>query len=251
MQNNKHDSSGSGALRRGLLILALLHRNHPVGLPIRSIVQETGLPRPTVYRLLDALLEEGYVFQGKNGKAFGFAGFSVSRDKGALFKSQALLTARMRTLAEVTGNSVYLIVRKNADAMCVHREFGAYPIQISTLAIGQRHPLGVGAAGLALLSAYGDDVVDTILRQNSERLQAHGGMTVKVIRQLIKNSRTRGFSIVGQYAVEGVTGIGVAIKERGKPVAGLSICSTTERIAAVGHRAITTHLTDAIKDVVT
>lgn len=47
------------ALERGLLILELLNRAN--GMTIKDVAAQTGLPRPTAFRFLHTLMEQGYV----------------------------------------------------------------------------------------------------------------------------------------------------------------------------------------------
>src|SRR3546814_18177286 len=99
----------------------------------------------------------------------------------------------MQKVAAKTGNSVYLIRCTESDSCCLRREFGWYPIQINTLAVQKSQPLGVGAAGLALLAAYSDAEVDRILECNAPRLDRYGNMTTDLMRQLVRNTRARGY----------------------------------------------------------
>ncbi|MFQ6720362.1 helix-turn-helix domain-containing protein [Bordetella pertussis] len=51
--------SGAGprTLRRGLMVLAALRDQGPRGLSVTDIARQTGIQRPTIYRLLAALLD--------------------------------------------------------------------------------------------------------------------------------------------------------------------------------------------------
>ncbi|WP_227163463.1 IclR family transcriptional regulator, partial [Lactiplantibacillus plantarum] len=59
----------------------------------------------------------------------------------------------LRQISDVSGDSAFLICRAGGDSLCLHREVGNYPVQVLAVTIGHRQPLGVGAAGLALLGA--------------------------------------------------------------------------------------------------
>ncbi|MCR2134573.1 hypothetical protein NSX40_24540, partial [Salmonella enterica] len=74
-----------------------------------------------------------------------------------------------------------------------------------------RQPLGVGAAGLALLGALPPAEADEVIAQNEQALRAYGGMTVAQMRRLAENARDRGWAVVGNAAVPGVLGVGVAL----------------------------------------
>src|SRR3546814_12758518 len=54
-------TSGPRTLRRGLQILRTLQANPESGLNVSSLARITDLQRPTVYRLLAALVESGFL----------------------------------------------------------------------------------------------------------------------------------------------------------------------------------------------
>src|SRR5690606_13828338 len=102
-------------------------------------------------------------------------------------------TPAMRRIAAATGNSTFLIRRAGCDSLCLHREFGDYPIQVVSVIVGGRQPLGVGAAGLALLSALPNDGVDEVLRHNAALLHAYGNISLQTMRHLVRSTRARGY----------------------------------------------------------
>lgn len=57
------DLSGSQSVDRALRLLALVGRESASGLPLSEIVAESGLNKPTVRRLLLALMRAGLVEQ--------------------------------------------------------------------------------------------------------------------------------------------------------------------------------------------
>lgn len=58
-----------------------------------------------------------------------------------------------------------------------------------------RQPLGVGAAGLALLSALEDREVEAVFEVNTPNLPLYGGMTPSRLRALVSAARERGWSV--------------------------------------------------------
>ena len=99
--------------------------------------------------------------------------------------------------------------------------------------MGHRQPLGVGAAGLALLAALPPGESDEVIAQNEQALRAYGGMTVAQMRRLVENTRNRGWSVVGNAAVPGVLGVGVALCDAGGyPRLAVSVSSLISRMQA-------------------
>ena len=71
-----------------------------------------------------------------------------------------------------SGDTSFLSVRRDAFAVCLHREEGAYPIRTHALEVGDRHPLGVGGGSLAILATLPDAEIERVLAGLSGRPQA-------------------------------------------------------------------------------
>jgi|694.fasta_scaffold93799_4 DNA-binding IclR family transcriptional regulator len=247
MVNKRSAEGSSGALRRGLQILALLHRNHPASLSIQDISSQSGLPRPTVYRLLEALIDEGCATRCQQSGNFEYIGLGSRLPLQPLqHKNLEVVMTRMKNIAQRTGDSVYLVIQNGVDSMCVHRELGHYPIQVNSLAVGQRQPLGIGSGGLSILAAGSDEELERVIQVNTPRFTHYNGLSATTVKQLVHNTRSRGYAIIGSYAIPGVTGVGMAVFDNGKPIAGLCVSSTTERMSIAHQRLIAKCLQEAL-----
>lgn len=231
-------ASGPRTLRRGLQVLRALQENPQGGLNVTELARKTGLQRPTIYRLLAALQDGGFARPAGNTKRFvacqGSVAPSLAQDPRI-----ELAFPVMRDLAAQTGDAVFLVVRDGAESVSLWREIGPYPVQILATFAGKRQPLGVGSGGMALLAKLDDKTVDDIIAQNSSQLEQYGGMTTRELRQLVTNTRTRGYSVVGNYAVRGALGVGCALCDAdGQPYLAISVTAITERMPATRQREI-------------
>ncbi|WP_238534287.1 IclR family transcriptional regulator domain-containing protein [Advenella kashmirensis] len=153
----------------------------------------------------------------------------------------------MRTISEKTGDSSFLIRQDNADSLCIHREIGTYPLQVLSIQIDHKQPMGVGAAGLALLSYLPESEQERILAENEHKLYPYGAITVKKLRLLMTATRERGWSAVGNAAVQGVLGVGVAIADRrGCPRFAISVSSVEARFTVKRQKAVVQIIKDEI-----
>lgn len=226
------NSAGPRTLRRGLHILQTLQAHDENGLSVTELSRLTGLQRPTIYRLLAALTECNFV--QTVGKTRRYAA-----TKQALAPTETehhlveIAKPFMRDLAFKVGDAVFLIIRENNNSLTLWREIGPYPVQILGTYVNKRQPLGVGSAGMALLAKLDDNTIDQIIENNSNELDHYGAMTQREMRQLIENTRTRGYSVVGNYAVRGALGVGCALcSSQGHPLFALSVTAITERMPA-------------------
>jgi DNA-binding IclR family transcriptional regulator len=137
----------------------------------------------------------------------------------------------LRRISDATDDSVFLVVRHRNKSLCVHRELGRYPVQVLVVTKGHRQPLGVGAAGLALLAALPADVAQRIVEQNRAALNAYGEMTVTQMAQLVNETRERGWSSVGNTAVPGALGVGMATRDADNRARfAVSVASVVDRM---------------------
>ena len=85
-----------------------------------------------------------------------------------------LASGTLRSLSDQVGDAVFLSVRSDADTVCVDRKIGDFPIQVLSIEIGSRRPLGISANGAAMLSRMTAGKAGAILDQNADRLKSFG-----------------------------------------------------------------------------
>lgn len=191
----------------------------------------TGLERPTVYRLLATLLEGGYVVrQGRFRYTVGPRLTALARPTGSPALAERLRPVLARVSASC-GDAAFAIVREGAQSHCIARHLGTHPVQVLVIQVGTRQPLGVGAAGLALLAALSDEDVRATIDANAPVLGQYGGMTPERMNVLVRSTRERGWSVVGNHAIQQVLAVGMAVRNtKGIPVAAISVASTEGRM---------------------
>src|SRR5690606_29874457 len=137
----------------------------------------------------------------------------------------------MRRLADRLGDAVFLVVRDGHESLAIHREIGDHPIQILATYPGNRHPLGGGSSGMALLASLPEEEANRIVELNAHRLEEYGGMTPNVLHRLRKNAQVRGYAVMQNYALRGAMGVGCALTDaNGYPILALSVSAITERM---------------------
>lgn len=219
--------SGAGALRRGLHILSLLKRSEGAPLSPAQIASALSIPRPSAYRVLSTLESESYVTRTSDGKRFMLAEPGAETYSG--FSGR--LREVMERVATRTGNPVFLVRREGADLVCLHREIGTHRLQILSMRVGHRAPLGVGAAGIALLSRLPEPELAAVLDENAGNYVSYRNLQVSTIRTLIENCRARGYAVVGNYMLPGVLSVGVCVQREGShPHTAMSVTAPHERL---------------------
>src|SRR5690606_2411295 len=104
--------SDAGSLKRGVQILRVLATAGPRGLALTEIVARTGMPHPSVHRILRQLSEERLVARHEELKRYRLGplayelGIAVTTIYGDL---RDLCASVMEKLAIESGDTVYLI----------------------------------------------------------------------------------------------------------------------------------------------
>lgn len=222
---------GTRALRRGLTLLDAILAAGKDGLRVIDMCRAAGLERPTVYRLLATLIDCGYVVQHGRFRYVRGPRLAAMPQRGESTDLSGKLGPVLARVSQACGDAAFGVVRDGALSRCIARHVGTHPVQVLVIQVGTRQPLGVGAAGLALLAALPDATVDEVIAANAGVLDQYGGMTPDRMRILIRATRERGYSVIGNHATRGALAVGMAVHDRdGEPVAGISVATTLARM---------------------
>lgn len=223
------------AVARIAAILRFLASSGSRGARLSDIAESTFLAKSTTHRLVQSLLDERLVKRHPRtgyyqlGDDIALLGHSVSANALEIHK---IASPIVQTIADLTGDTAYLSVRSGMESVCVERCFGPFPIKTLTIDTGSRRPLGVGAGGLAILSAMTDQEINRIMAEILPSLDQFPGFAAPVIPKLVAETRKRGYSFSDGQIAAGVRGLGVAVLNSAREPAGaLSIASISSRIA--------------------
>jgi len=143
-------TAGSQTLARGLRALKAIAAS-PDGLTIQEVADQLEVHRTIAYRILNTLADESLVRRNEDGRFRGASGLLGL----ATAAHSAMRAAALPVLEEVADElqaTVSLLVQEGHDAvaLAVSEPRGtSYHISFTQ---GSRHPLGLGAAGRALLA---------------------------------------------------------------------------------------------------
>ena len=226
--------TGAQSIERAFSVLRVVAAHRDKGARLTDIVAATGVSKPTVRRILAAMIRERAIeqdpvsrlyFLGQEMYVFG----TVAADRYGIHK---IAVPSLVRLAQVSEDTVFLSVPSGSESVCLHCEEGAFPIRCHALSVGRRHPLGVGAGSLALLSAMPDHEVERIVAANAKICaDKYPIFTPKLLRDLVERTRKIGYALIEALVVPGSYGIGVAVPDnRGQPLAALSIAAIASRM---------------------
>ena len=224
--------AGAQVVGRIALLLRLVGRD-PNGSPLADIVRDSGLTRPTVYRLLSSLAAEGLLVldPGTHTWRYGPEIFVMGTVAAPRYPIEELARPALQRLADATGESAFLSIRRGLETVCLLREEGSFPVRSFVLHEGVRFPLGVASAGLAILSALPDPEVEQVLAAQAGLTERWGVQNApESIRVHIQATRERGCALNPGLILEGSWGMGAAVFDRaGRPAWALSLTGIEPR----------------------
>lgn len=248
-QEKPEPKAGAQAIRRALTVLRILAAGRETGLPLRDVVHATGLTRPTAHRIIHALVDEGIVEKNKSTDRYAI-GQQVPELALARSSRSPLLVAAEPVLAQVSkqlGDTLFLTTRTGHDTLCIARYIGAYPIQILSIEVGARRPLGVSSAGVAILAAMSDEDARGIVLANEPRLKAYRITAAAALRQ-IASARRKGYGLRDVGLVPGTKSISAWIRSGNEePIAAITLSAIRSRLGPRREAEVTETLNKAAR----
>lgn len=145
------------ALERGISVLRCFSEERPVQ-GYAELVRMTGIPRPTLNRIVGTLLGAGMLKNAPMADRFMLGPGVVSLARVFLGSLDVRGVARphLQALAEEVGVSTYLAVRDGMEMVIIEACRPRSSMLTARLDVGSRAPLPVSALGRAFLSAIDD-----------------------------------------------------------------------------------------------
>jgi DNA-binding IclR family transcriptional regulator len=219
------------AISKVCAVMSTLSARSP--LRLNEISEATGLNRVTALRILEELSEFGFLQRSGNPPRYDF-GPEVVAIAGAASRSlniREMVRPSLLRLADMSGDTVLLSVRSNAEAICVDRVTGDYPIRANFLDIGSRRALGVGGGSMALLASMAEVERDAILEITCRRLSSYPRLSREVLLEHIGFFEANGYVAMYDVVVDKMGAVGYPVRDaHGTVVGSISIVALSERI---------------------
>ncbi|MFU1912941.1 IclR family transcriptional regulator [Bordetella avium] len=225
-------TKGAQAVFRALSLLRLISRCHPQGIGIAELAAEAGLDRSTAYRLASSLVEFGLAERDpmrnyRLGVEAMQLGLAAMRSAPVVERLRPI----MRRLARRTEDTVFLVVRNGDYGHCLHCEEGSYPVKALVLRVGGMRVLGIGSAGITLLSNLPDDEIAALYQRHQDEFDPRG-LSLGDLRKLVQQTRRRGHADTADLVADGVSGVGMRFEFASGSQAAISVAAIRSRMSA-------------------
>ena len=221
-----------GILQRSADLVQLLAEEG--ALSPAEIADRVDTPRPTVYRLGDALAQAGLAEALPGSRiALSRRWLRLGDAARAAMSEWRLARPILDALADATGQTVFLSVRRAEESVCIDWTPGQ-ALNVLLLKPGRALPLYAGAEGRTTLAFGVDDVDGYLKRAPFPAFNQRTLTTVAKLRRDIATTRDRGYAISDEDVTEGIGALGAPVRTtRAGTFAGvLSVAGLAENLTA-------------------
>jgi IclR family mhp operon transcriptional activator len=203
-------------IRRAFVVLEALNRRRSTALTV--LAAETGLPRPTLVRLLKTLMALGYAAHVSREAGYRLTDHVLSLAGGVRFIDHLVDAAipHMSRFTSENGWPLYLATL-SAGAMTIrHSTAPESPMSFEGAGYNRQSPMLIGALGRAWLAFCSDDQRRTILR-------GIGARQGPVLAASFEQIRSDGFAFTRPARPTRIHGIAVPILSKERVLGSLSM----------------------------
>lgn len=224
--NTDKTTQMAGSLNRATLLINAIARGSRKGSLLTELVARTELPRPTIHRVLDMLINIGWVERDEIT-----ARFNLGQDLAALGYSaiirhplERIAALELSPLADDINQVIYLNVRSGVDMVCIGRYEGQAQIMVGRGWVGMRGPFGMSPSCMAMLAHMPADEVKEIVQANMSRYHRIEGFDELGFHKTLEQSMNKGYGTYDNILLDRTTsGFGVAIlAPTGYPIAAIA-----------------------------
>lgn len=212
---------GAAAVTKGLRLLQVISELGDEA-TIRHIQQHAGLPRPTVYRLLNTLEQEGFVERNPIGGEYvlGRQLVRLAQHSQAQGNLQGQVRATLQAIGKATGETVHLAVPYGCHMTFIDKVESPEAVRMASY-IGMPIPMHSTSVGKAYLAALDSDICEQYLSQI--RFDAVTPQTITgptAFRDELALTRARGYARDDEENEAGIVCFGHAVHASDGALAG-------------------------------
>jgi len=194
-------------------------------LTFQEIIEISGIPKTSVYRMLQSLEEMGLLEKGADAKyRLGLLFLKFGHLVLGRLDIRKIAYPIMEALHKEVKEAINLIVREGDEAVYIEKIDMYQKVRLYT-AIGRRSPLYAGACSRIILSHLPEDEIDSYLAKVELKPFAMGTITDKsMLDASIRLARSEGYTVSHSELENHTSAIAAPIFNHKKEViAGISI----------------------------
>lgn len=221
----KRKVKGGATLSKFVAVLQIIG-DAPRELSVSELCKVAKLPRGTVYRIVDALCEEGLVdnTQANRKLTLGPRLISLASRSWATSDLRTLAHDEIKTLRDVTGETVHFAVPSGMEMIYIDKRESPQTVRM-TSRIGTRISLHASSVGKAYLAALPkEERRDLLAKLSLKRFTANTITRRAKLEADLERTFKRGYSLDVEETELEIRCVGAAIRDSsGRPIACISV----------------------------
>ncbi|MCC7426257.1 MAG: helix-turn-helix domain-containing protein [Alphaproteobacteria bacterium] len=227
-----HDRDIVHSALKAFDILRVFGRTKP-RMTLSEVAEQAGVSRATARRFLLTFVHAGYM--QSDGKWFEPTPRLLELSHSVVSATGLWEAGRpiMAELAETLGESIYGAVLDGTEVLYVAHLPSPHRVVNIALRVGSRLPVHATSTGRVLLSGLSDKAAEQLLIAARPAQLTPKTITSRTqLRQLVAETRRRGFAIADEELELGLRSISVPIRSlSGEVIAALNACGPSARVS--------------------
>ncbi len=220
------------SVERALKILEVLSKSQE-GLSLTDISRKIDLHKSTVYRLLNTLIQEGYVEQNKTTHHYDTTLKLFEMGYGKIQKVDVLSVAKpyLKELMELSNEAIHLVLREGTEVIYIEKVESKNTIRMYS-SIGKRSPVYCTSVGKSMMAHMEDEELKNLWEASDVKPLTEYTITdYDVLKEELKDVKVKGYAVDEQENELGIRCVGAPIfNHEGDVVAAVSISGPTLRV---------------------
>lgn len=212
-------------LARGVEILRMFSRDrHRITAP--EMARELGIPRSTVFRLVQTLEHLGLLESddGGHGHRLGVGLLGLGFEYVASLDITEVGRSELEALRDATGYASHIVVRDGTDVIVILKVPGRSAFS-GSLNVGARLPAHATVLGRVLLADLASETVRDLYRDRS--LGTFSDQTpgdIDALLNLLAQDRARGYAVSQSFFESGISSVAAPIRDHsGNVIAAINV----------------------------
>lgn len=226
--------NNSSSLRRALSLLTFIAESASAGTypSLPDLAAGTGLPKSTLKRLIDPLIERGLVRHESATGRYGLGPYTASL--GGVYLNQLDIRTTARPALEALTQSVqetsHLLMLAGTEVVCIDKVDSSNPVRMYSW-IGNRLPLYCTAGGKSLLAHQPESIVRSVIEAGLTQLTPHTITTEERLREELRLVRAESVAVDDAENQDGIRCVGAPIFDQSShPTVAISVSGPTTRL---------------------
>ena len=219
--------AGTAAFGKFMHVLQLVADWPEGGEPasVGALVRASGYPRPTVHRIVAALVAEGMLLESRHGGlALGPRLMQLAARSWGRSELRLAAVDELKRLRDRTGETVHLAVPNAGTMVYIEKLESPSAVRMASR-IGTSVSMHATAVGKAYLAALDPEQLEPLLPTlELTRYMPNTVTGLAALREELARTRERGWSVDNEENEAGICCYGAVIRgQRGLPVAAISV----------------------------